>query len=101
MTQEQAPRCPKFEELHALLQLLDPENSDGQLLPDDVDKMINALRYLDNMLSNRRGYQRKMQIKRKLMWKAAEEHGLMQEIDDAARAKLGEEFDDLGEEDIA
>jgi hypothetical protein len=77
---------------------------DGQVVTislDDAADAINALKYLDNSLSNRRGYQRKNQIKRKLMWKMAEEHGLMQEIDDAARAQLGEDFDALGEDDIA
>lgn len=97
-----APQCPKAEMIKRLINEL--SGGDGQVVTislDDAADAINALKYLDNSLSNRRGYQRKNQIKRKLMWKMAEEHGLMQEIDDAARAQLGEDFDALGEDDIA
>lgn len=87
-----APVCPKMLELTRLIE-------EAQ----DQPELHNALRYLETFLNNRRGYQRKMQIKRKVLTKYAKEHGFDEEINDAVRAMHQdamevESLDDLEEE---
>lgn len=73
------PTCPTLLVLKNLI-----EDSQGN------DELNNALRYLETFLANRRGYQRKMQIKRKVMTRLMKEHGFADEIDDAVRSLHGD-----------
>lgn len=101
-TQSGPPKCPTSERLHQLITLM---NEVHHLNLSEVEKndVVNALSYLDNFLTSRRGYQKKVQIKRKVLAKYAKEHGFDEEIDQAVRAMHAnvmdvESLDDL--EDI-
>jgi hypothetical protein len=76
-----APRCPGDLELKALIALQQEQR--GERWEDT----LNALVYLQTFLSNRKGYQRKMQLKRAALMKMAKEQGWMEEIDDAVKAQ--------------
>lgn len=104
-----APHCPKDLTLRNIvsrlgLYLTEPERVAFDLDTEDLAEVHNALRYLDNFLSARKGYQRKMQIKRKVLAKYAKEHGFDEEIDQAVREMHGnvmeaESLDDLEDTD--
>lgn len=76
-----APKAPKLLSLNFLMKAIE----EGTLQEDDFVELHNALRYLHNSLNNRSMYQSKQQIKRKIMQKMLEEHGMMGEINDAVR----------------
>lgn len=84
MAQQGAPYCPKELELRTLI-----EKTSGTE-DETMDQIHNALRYLDNFLTSRKGYQRKMQIRRAVLTKYAKEHGFDREIDDAVKAMHGD-----------
>jgi hypothetical protein len=88
------PTCPTELRLRALitfyLSIRDNE---------DARDTANALEYLDNMLTNRRGYQRKMQIRRKVLTQFAREQGWDQEIDDAVKAQFGDDIEKMSLDD--
>lgn len=80
-----APVCPTQLELTHLISLMDGTNNEPHEVEDGA-KILNALRYLENYLANRKGYQRKMQIKRAIITRIAHEQGWDREIDDAVKA---------------
>lgn len=77
-----APHCPKDLTLQNLIQ----NTSDTG--DETMEEINNALRYLYNHLTARKGYQRKMQIKRKVLTRMASEQGWDKEIDDAVAAQF-------------
>jgi hypothetical protein len=89
-----APVCPSTLELKNLIELYDSISDN-----EDAEKTVNALRYLETYLSNRRVYQRKMQIRRKILARYATEQGWDQEIDDAVKAVHGNDIEKMSLED--
>lgn len=87
------PVCPKPLELAHLIQYY------GDMMSDEAKAVTNALRYLETFLTNRRGYQRKMQIKRKLINQLANEQGWSAEIDEAVKRIHGDDMEKMSLED--
>jgi hypothetical protein len=89
-----APHCPKDLTLQVLIQ----NTSDSG--DEQMEEINNALRYLYNFLSARKGYQRKMQIRRRVLTKYAKEHGFDREIDDAVKAMHGNVMEAASLDDV-
>lgn len=102
-----APKCPTDLQLQRLIDYYSDFVSgatasckEEEDMIDNASSTTNALRYLQNYLRSRKGYQRKMQIKRQVLAKYAKEHGFDREIDDAvksmhANVMEAESLDDL------
>lgn len=101
-----APQCPKTEHLRSLITALTTETA--ALVIDGVDEkeqrfyqdtLTNALRYLENFLTSRRGYQKKQMIKRKVIMKFLEEQGMPAEVEDAIKEQYEADMEKVGETD--
>lgn len=95
--------CPAVEELTPLISY---HREMTDLLEDEDlrrnEQTIHALDWLKTFLLNRRNYQRKQQVKRKVMMRLITEHDLNVDLDDNIKAEYGEHlenFDDNNEEE--
>lgn len=92
-----APVCPTTLELKNLIEFY--SDAVKEYNDETSIKTVNALRYLETFLSNRRMYQRKMQVKRSVLLKLANEQGWMEQIDNAVKAIHGDDLEKLSLED--
>ena len=94
------PVCPTPEMLTRLITYYD-EVREGSASSEqesldmrNANEVVNALTYLESYLSNRRSYQRKLQIKRGVLMRLAREQGFMHEVDDAADALFADKLEE-------
>ncbi len=92
-------RCPEVERLQDIIRRYrDGESFDSETM----EEIVNALTWLKDWLLTRRNYQRKTQLKRRLMTKMLSEQGLGEQLDELIKRQYGEElerFDDVQEDD--
>ena len=87
-----APKCPTELQIKEQLEYLKHQITQGGE-PDEVftlNGIVNSLYYLENALSNRRAYQKKNQIKRRVILQYAKEHGFDREINEAVELQHGD-----------
>lgn len=96
-------QCPAVEDLQGLIAYhkgILPSTED-----EDEERLlatIGALEWLKDFLLNRRNYQRKQQVKRKVMMRLITEHDLGRDLDENIAATYGvdlERFDDNANDD--
>jgi hypothetical protein len=83
-TNGNAPRCPKPERLHELVELVGEEQIDAKAQAD----LIDALEWLANMLENRALYHKKRNVKNAILLRLAQENGLIDEANSLTRDAL-------------
>jgi hypothetical protein len=105
MAREQ--RCPEVERLQVLIkQLREQDIVVVDVRTQDVDpkgeEITEALMWLKDFLLNRRNYQRKQQVKKKVMMRIISEHDLASILDENIKATYGdnlERFDDNNDDE--
>lgn len=88
-----APKCPTPLQLNTQKELIREMTRQTPLGEEQrlLDDIWNSLEYLNTMLNNRRGYQQKMQLRRKVLNKYAKEQGW----DDEINAAVERQFPDI------
>ena len=95
--------CPEVESIQPLIKRLMSapveENDENTRLVenDDLESAVLALDWLQMFLLNRRNYQRKQQVKKKIMARIISEHDLNTVLDENIKHEYGdylEKFDD-------
>lgn len=101
-----AQMCPEVERLQVLVKQLRDNDlavcsmqgvDSFDLDMEKEEEIVNALEWLKDFLLNRRNYQRKQQIKKKVMQRLINEHDLAGMLDENIKATYGndlERFDD-------
>jgi hypothetical protein len=95
--------CPEVESLQPLIKRLmsapvEENDENARVIEnDDLESAVLALDWLQVFLLNRRNYQRKQQVKKKVMMRLITEHDLNTDLDENIKAEYGghlERFDD-------
>jgi len=81
------PKCPKPERLYELVEVIG--NCDTpQITPDEEHDIVDALTWLATMLENRALYHKKQNIKKRVLFDLAREHGLIDQANALTRDAL-------------
>jgi hypothetical protein len=100
--------CPEVESIQPLIKRLmsapvEENDENARVIEnDDLESAVLALDWLQTFLLNRRNYQRKQQIKKKIMQRIITEHDLNSVLDENIKHEYGdhlEKFDDNNADD--
>lgn len=101
-------RCPSVERLQGLIKAFNSyelsvvKGKNTDINAEEQEEVVDALEWLKDFLLNRRGYQRKQQIKRQALFAMAREHGLLDEVEERVDAMFSDkDYDDVINDDVS